>query len=461
MIRLYPASFGWLLRSWDLAVATGGFWLVARLHGMPWNPSYTLAATLAGAIYLGVAEARGLYRAPGLGWALSGSRDAILVWGLMLLGLVTVAYVTKTSDEFSRRVLLTWAGAGSLLLVCARIGIASVARARRRRSRGRRAVIVGAGELGRRVAEALGNPWLGIDVVGFYDDRHRVDRHWPGTGPADVLGSLADLETAARAGEIEVVFLALPMRAESRMRALVRSLADTSVSVFLVPDLLAFTLLRAKWLSLGSVSAVSLFERPLLGGERMLKRVEDVVIACAGLVVLSVPMLLIAAAIKLTSPGPAIFRQRRHGLDGREIVVWKFRSMRVCESDSAFHQARRGDLRVTRLGAFLRATSLDELPQLVNVVQGRMSIVGPRPHPLLLNEQHRDLIDWYMLRHRVKPGITGWAQVNGCRGETETPDKMQRRIEYDLEYIERWSIWFDARIIAMTFLRGMADPNAY
>jgi putative colanic acid biosynthesis UDP-glucose lipid carrier transferase len=165
--------------------------------------------------------------------------------------------------------------------------------------------------------------------------------------------------------------------------------------------------------------------------------------------------------VRLESPGPVLFRQRRHGRDGREIVVWKFRTMTACESDAEFRQVRRGDPRVSRLGAILRATSLDELPQLFNVLQGTMSLVGPRPHPIPLNEQHRDTMDWYMLRHRVKPGMTGWAQVNGFRGQTDILHKMQGRVDRDLEYIHNWSLSLDLRILALTVVRGFVGKNAY
>jgi putative colanic acid biosynthesis UDP-glucose lipid carrier transferase len=206
---------------------------------------------------------------------------------------------------------------------------------------------------------------------------------------------------------------------------------------------------------------VSVFEHPFYGVDGILKRGVDLVFGSLLLAVLSVPMLVISLLIKCTSPGPVFFRQRRYGLDGHEIFVWKFRSMRVCENGPAIAQAQQNDPRVTRLGAFLRKTSLDELPQLFNVVAGSMSLVGPRPHASAHNEQYRQLIQGYMLRHKVKPGITGWAQVNGWRGETDTLDKMIGRVQCDHQYIREWSLWLDLKILLMTVFVVLSRKNAY
>jgi putative colanic acid biosynthesis UDP-glucose lipid carrier transferase len=228
-----------------------------------------------------------------------------------------------------------------------------------------------------------------------------------------------------------------------------------------VPDILGITIVQGRLQDVGGVPVVGLCESPFTGVNALVKRAEDLVLA--SLIVLAIAPLLLALAVgvKLSSPGPVIFRQRRHGLDGREIVVWKFRSMRALDDGLVVPQAVRDDPRVTRFGAFLRRSSLDELPQFVNVLQGRMSIVGPRPHALAHNELYRGLIGAYMVRHKVKPGITGWAQVNGLRGETETVDKMRARVEHDLEYLRRWSLALDLRIIARTVALVLFDRQAY
>ena len=219
--------------------------------------------------------------------------------------------------------------------------------------------------------------------------------------------------------------------------------------------------MNARWQSIGSVQALSVYDTPFQGASDLLKRAEDIVLSSIILLMLTLPMLCIAAAVKLTSPGPVIFKQKRYGLDGKQILVYKFRSMKVQDNGPVVKQATKNDPRITKLGAFLRRTSLDELPQFINVLQGRMSIVGPRPHAVAHNEEYRKLIKGYMLRHKVRPGITGWAQVNGLRGETETINKMVKRVEYDLDYIHRWSVWLDLKIIFMTVFNGFINKNAY
>jgi putative colanic acid biosynthesis UDP-glucose lipid carrier transferase len=245
------------------------------------------------------------------------------------------------------------------------------------------------------------------------------------------------------------------------LRNLLVGLSDSTASVYVVPDIFTLDLLGSRPVSLGEIHTISVFENPFYGVDGWLKRLEDIVLATLILIVIAIPMLVIAIAVKLTSPGAVIFRQRRYGLDGRDIEVWKFRSMSVSEDGPDVPQARRNDARVTRLGAFLRRTSLDELPQFINVLQGRMSVVGPRPHAVAHNEMYRTLIRGYMLRHKVKPGITGWAQVNGWRGETDTLDKMERRVEHDLWYIRNWSAFLDIRIVVLTIARGFVGRNVY
>ena len=251
------------------------------------------------------------------------------------------------------------------------------------------------------------------------------------------------------------------MRAEDRIRYLLDQLSDSTVSVYIVPDFFVFELLHSRWTNMGGLPAVSVFENPFFGVDGIAKRVTDVAIASAALAIAAVPMIAIATMIKLTSPGPVFFRQRRYGLDGKEIMVWKFRSMRTCDNGPVVRQATKEDPRITPLGRILRKTSLDELPQLLNVIEGNMSLVGPRPHASAHNEQYRSLIRGYMLRHKVKPGITGLAQVNGCRGETETIDKMERRVQWDHKYIRSWSLWLDLKIMFRTVAVVLKQDQAY
>jgi putative colanic acid biosynthesis UDP-glucose lipid carrier transferase len=324
-------------------------------------------------------------------------------------------------------------------------------------------MIVGAGPVGVSLAQRIeANPWMGIRVEGFYDDHVPVGSIPAAGVAARVLGTIDAVVQDLPKERPDQVYIALPMRAEEKSKALVNALRDTTIEVHLIPDIFVFNLLNARLRDVGGIPTISVYESPMDGLGRFFKRLEDVCLSIAILSVCLLPMLCIVVAIKLTSPGPAVFRQKRFGLNGEEITVWKFRTMVACDDGSqAAPQATRGDSRVTALGRFLRSTSLDELPQFFNVLYGSMSVVGPRPHPVALNEQYRALIAGYMLRHLVKPGITGLAQVKGWRGETDTIEKMEKRVQYDIEYIRNWSIWLDLKIVAVTLFRGFVHKNAY
>jgi putative colanic acid biosynthesis UDP-glucose lipid carrier transferase len=265
----------------------------------------------------------------------------------------------------------------------------------------------------------------------------------------------------ARTGKVDYIYIALPMRAEKRIVELVNALSDTTASVYLVPNFFVFDLMQSKMSSLDGLPMISLHETPFYGIDGWVKRVEDIVVASLILLLVSLPMLVISLGVKLTSPGPVLFKQRRYGLNGAVVEVWKFRSMSSTEDGMQVTQATKNDPRVTPFGSFLRRTSLDELPQFFNVLQGTMSVVGPRPHAIAHNEQYRGLIRGYMLRHKVRPGITGLAQIRGWRGETETLDKMAMRVRSDLEYVQNWSLWNDIKIILMTVFKGFVNKNAY
>lgn len=335
------------------------------------------------------------------------------------------------------------------------------------RSRGRNtrsAIIIGCTDSGYKLARDLvTNPQLGIHVNGFYDVPEFQDRkpgkhddtHFP------ILGTLDEAVAKGRDGGLDVVFIALPMRAEELISDILDKFSDTTATVHILPNFFVAKMLHARWHQVGSSSLLSVFDTPIQGFDSWLKRLEDLVLASTILALISPVMLLVAAAVKFSSPGPIIFKQRRYGLDGRTIYVWKFRSMTAMDDGDHVEQAKVGDQRITPVGKFLRRTSLDELPQFFNVIQGTMSIVGPRPHAVAHNEEYRSLVNGYMLRHKVKPGITGLAQIKGFRGETDTLDKMSRRVEYDLEYIRRWSILLDLRIVFLTIYRGFYHKNAY
>jgi putative colanic acid biosynthesis UDP-glucose lipid carrier transferase len=306
----------------------------------------------------------------------------------------------------------------------------------------------------------MDDPGSGLRVKGYFDDREPERlQAMPDGIPA--LGKLDELLALARKGQVDLVYVALPLRAESRISDIVRRLADSTASVYVVADFLVFDLVHAQWSNVQGLPVVSVFESPFYGVNGWLKRFEDIVLGSLILMLISPAMLLIALGVKLSSPGPVFFRQRRYGLNGEEIRVLKFRTMTVLEDGPDVKQATKGDQRITRFGAFLRRTSLDELPQFINVLSGEMSIVGPRPHAVAHNEMYRRMIHGYMLRHKVKPGITGWAQVNGWRGETDTLDKMEQRINHDLHYIRNWGLLFDIKIILKTVFGTGTRQNAY
>ncbi|MEO8935370.1 MAG: undecaprenyl-phosphate glucose phosphotransferase [Burkholderiaceae bacterium] len=323
-------------------------------------------------------------------------------------------------------------------------------------SRTQRCVIVGMNEQGLALATRIEhNPYTDLSLIGFFDDR-QVVRHAGGAN-YPVLGKFEDLAEYAVRNHVHVIYLSLPMATQERTLRLLDTLRDTTTSIYFVPDQFVTELIQARFSKVVDIPVVAVCETPFVGVNGLLKRASDIVISGVALLLLSPIILLLAALVRTTSPGPAIFKQRRYGLDGEEIIVYKFRSMTVGEDGTHVKQAQRNDLRFTRIGAILRKTSLDELPQLLNVLQGRMSLVGPRPHAVAHNELYRKLIKGYMLRHKVRPGITGWAQVNGLRGETETVEKMEARIRYDLDYLRNWSLRLDLHILVKTLIVVVHD----
>ena len=381
-------------------------------------------------------------------------------WGTVLLILVVLSVATKTTDLYSRLWFAYLGISGWVLLLLFRFAVGRVLQMMHRRGwRNRRVLILGAGALAQEVANRVGKAgWSGFEIRGFLDDHPypQAERVHP-----PFLGSLDEVLTVIETEDADEVWLALPLQQEERIRELEYRLRGSPVTLRFVPNLYGFRLLRHTIGEVAGVPMLNLSDTPMHGVNRMIKAAEDRFLAALILLAAAPVMLLIAVAIRLDSPGPVLFRQMRHGWDGRPIEVWKFRSMRDEPEGAVYRQATRDDPRVTRLGSFLRRTNLDELPQFINVLQGRMSVVGPRPHPIEMNELYMDQVDSYMRRHKVKPGITGWAQVNGYRGETESLEKMMKRVEFDLYYIENWSFWLDMKIIWLTLRTWPVDANAY
>ena len=298
--------------------------------------------------------------------------------------------------------------------------------------------------------------WLGFVVKGVYDDSYTNDLEG-----IPYAGDLNKLVEDAKSGKIDRVYIALAIENEEKIKQVLKELTDTTCSVLLIPDLFTFNILQSRTEEIAGIPVVPLFDTPLNGINMVFKRVEDIIVSALILILISPVLILISFVVKFSSPGPIFFRQVRYGMDGKPIKVWKFRSMTVMENGGNVKQATKNDVRITKVGKILRKTSLDELPQFFNVLFGQMSVVGPRPHAVSHNEQYRSLIQGYMLRHKVKPGITGLAQIKGWRGETDTLEKMEKRIEYDLIYIRSWSIWLDLKIIILTIFKGFVNKSAY
>lgn len=463
MFRQYGLAFGVLHRVLDATLIVVMLYVAAWTYEVPVDHRMHLAGAWAIALFLLFGESRGLYAS----WRTLHLRDEAvritLIWSAVAFILVFVSFLTKTTAEFSRVTMVGWSFLVPVALMAERTLIRSLLHLVREKGFNTRSyAIVGAGEAARKIVKAIdGEKWMGMKLVGIYDDRSADRLVKEGVNDLTVHGSLPDLVKACRAGKIDYVYIALSMKAEKRIMGLVNQLADTTASVYFVPDLFISDLMNSRWMSVGGMPVVSVFESPFFGVDGWLKRLEDLVIGSLILAIAAIPMLLIAIGVKVTSSGPVFFKQRRYGLNGKVVEVWKFRTMRVLEDGDKVEQATRNDPRVTPFGAFLRKTSLDELPQFFNVLGGSMSIVGPRPHAVAHNEQYRRLIHGYMLRHKVKPGITGWAQINGWRGETDTIEKMRRRLDYDLEYVRNWSLWLDIRIIGLTIVKGFVGKNAY
>jgi len=444
-------------------IAVAHLALFAVYEGSGWTDSDTVATGAGALMFLFAAEALGLYHA-WRGVPLHKELFRVWVaWSLVATVLLFAAFALKESSTFSRVVTVSWFAAAPTVVSLWRVAVRLALQEMRKRGRNtRRVAIAGMTEMGERTAKTIEeSPWLGMQLLGFFDDRTPERCHDLESQFGDCIGGFDDLVEWAKAGDIDVIYVALPLKAEPRVQAILRKLADTTVSVYMVPDFFVFDLLHGRWSQLADVPVVSVFETPFYGVDGWVKRFEDVVLGSLLLTVASVPMMLVALGVKLTSKGPVFFRQRRYGLNGEVIPVLKFRTMTVAEDGAKVQQATRGDSRVTPFGAFLRRTSLDELPQLFHVVTGSMSLVGPRPHAVAHNEEYRKRIHGYMLRHKVKPGLTGWAQVNGWRGETDTLFKMEKRVEHDLEYIRRWGLVFDLKIIFLTVFGAKVRQNAY
>nr|WP_319552855.1 undecaprenyl-phosphate glucose phosphotransferase [uncultured Vibrio sp.] len=461
LIRSHEAEFAFLYRITDLTVIVL-FMLLLVLEGThtTLDKDYVILSFVAGISFLLMAESGSLYRS----WRTSSFKAQAFItcmsWLITVTLLFAVLYFSEVYPLFDRSILGLWVTITPLLLLgwrlTFRMGLAYL------RTMGlntRTAIIIGQTPHGITLANEIQNHTEhGVLFDGFYDERSTKRlpySQYPIKGPVDQA-----LERAKK-GEVDYVYIAMPMHANERIAALLNQFSDTTANTYLIPDFFTYNLLHSRWDQIGQVQTLSVFDTPFAGISSWIKRLEDIIFSSLILILIAPILIAIAIGIKATSKGPVIFKQHRYGLDGRKIAVWKFRSMTTMDQGSHIKQATKNDPRITPFGGFLRRTSLDELPQFFNVLQGTMSIVGPRPHAVAHNEEYRQIVDRYMLRHKVKPGITGWAQINGYRGETDTLDKMEKRVEFDLEYIHQWSVWMDIKIIFLTVFKGFTGANAY
>ncbi|WP_423186152.1 undecaprenyl-phosphate glucose phosphotransferase [Alishewanella sp. d11] len=450
-----------LYRLVDLLIIGAVFLSIIWFHNVHLDSRYALLLTVFLLVFSYIGESVQLYRSWRVGRFSRMLFLLVVVHTITLLLIISLLFLIKQSEAFSRVVLIGWFTISLFLLVFWRCAARWIKSYQRRRGLAMQKVaIVGCTDSGvALMAEIQSHPELGFECIGFFDDRTK-DR-LPAEGQPFILGGTDDAVRYAAEGDLVKLYICLPMMAEKRIAEVITALGDSTIDVLMVPDFLMKNLMHGRIGNVGDIDTISVFESPSFGIQDFYKRTFDILFSAAVLLLISPLLLAIALGIKLTSPGPVFFRQDRYGLDGRRIGVLKFRSMRVMDNGAKVVQATRNDSRITPFGAFLRRTSLDELPQFINVLLGDMSVVGPRPHAVAHNEEYRKQVSFYMLRHKMRPGITGLAQVNGWRGETDTLEKMEMRVKYDLEYIRNWSLILDIRIIFQTLYKGFINKNAY
>ena len=463
LLSTIQSSFSALYRTVDLLVIAALFLLSLQGYGVELDTHYQLVLLISLSCFLFISQSFDLYRSWRTSTTLTMLGYTSLVWIICCIILITLAYFTKTGTHYSRVAIGIWFISTFITLNMWRVAFrAMLFQFRKSGMNTKSVIIIGATPSGIKLADQIiANPQLGLKLGGFYEDRPA--NRLPDMGEHKVQGSIEEGVNLVKSNpDINHVYIAMPMKAEARITEILNKCSDTTATVHIIPDFFMYNLLHARWQNVGNIQTLSIFDSPFDGFNLTIKRMEDILLATLILTLIAIPMCFIAIAVKLTSKGPIIFQQKRYGLDGQEIKIYKFRSMALVNKKvDNIVQATKFDARITPIGALLRRTSLDELPQFINVIQGNMSIVGPRPHAVQHNEEYRKLIDGYMLRHKAKPGITGWAQVNGWRGETDTLEKMEKRIEFDLKYIHRWSLAFDLKIILLTIFKGFINKNAY
>jgi putative colanic acid biosynthesis UDP-glucose lipid carrier transferase len=459
ILQSHSTIIALIQRTFDILIIFLALWLSLCIYNVPWKIEHQVVSLFAIFLFHFTSELDRLY----ISWrGLSLYKElkkTIAHWFistailLLCVNFLRVDYLEPEGIQF------TWFVLAALLLGLYRMFLRFILRVLRAQGYNtRNVVIVGAGLLGQKLANnIIKHSSFGLVFSGYYDDELPSQN----VVAAQTLGNLEQLVIDCKSGGVDRVYIVLPPQAYDRRKWLVKQLSDSTASVYIVPDVFTYQLLHSRSDTIMGIPTISIYDSPIDGSNAIIKRIEDVILSILILTLISPVIIGLAIAVKVTSKGPVFFKQNRYGIDGKPIKVWKFRSMNVMEDGAKVTQATKNDKRFTPIGQFIRKTSLDELPQFLNVLQGQMSIVGPRPHAVAHNEQYRSLVDGYMLRHKVKPGITGWAQINGWRGETDTLDKMEKRIEFDLEYIQNWSLVLDLNIVFLTIFKGFINKNAY
>ena len=462
-IRRHDAKLNAIARLADSAIILITFLALMDIFAIEWQQKHVWSLLLSIVLFNFFAESLDTYRS-WRGTAIRHEVYAILfAWLTAILILVIAELLILNEQTYAKPFVAIWIIVTPIEIISWHMIVrTALGMMRSKGMNTRRVGIIGATSLGHMLESAFREmDWSGYRFTGFYDDRKPAPDRRLSDDQAEVVGNIDQLIRDCKDGKVDVVFITLSLAAEARIKQVTEELADTTASVYLVPDLFTFNLLNSRWVEYQGITAISIYETPFAGVDSFIKRLEDIVLSFMILLLIAVPMIFIAACIKTTSKGPVFFKQTRYGMDGEKIRVWKFRTMYVEEDGPKVIQATKNDPRVTPFGGFLRRTSLDELPQFFNSLGGSMSIVGPRPHAVAHNEEYRSKIHGYMLRHKVKPGITGLAQINGYRGETDTLDKMEGRVKYDLQYIQNWSLMLDLKVIMLTILRGFSGKNVY
>ncbi|VAX24943.1 hypothetical protein MNBD_NITROSPINAE03-1319 [hydrothermal vent metagenome] len=434
----------------DSIIVCGLLYIMVYAKGMKFDNLHSLLAVTALLLMWISYNSFGVYRRHTD--TLGSFVKLLKAWSVVVLALVFIGFATKTSTVFSRQVIVTWVILSYFAQINAHIIIQEIRqRLLLNQNEEKFGLLIGASDLGKKLAEKINhNPWLPVNIVGVVDDDESALSSWRVKG-VQPMGAIEDLNDIIDENNISDVYITLPIKESHKIEGLYLDLINKNIDVQWAPDIFGMMLVNHSMKEIGGIPLLALSEAPIVGAYAFAKSLFDKIMATIALIVLSPVMIATAIAIKATSPGPVMFKQRRNGWGGEVFEVWKFRSMYVQEEEGeAFKQATQNDPRVTAVGRFIRRTSIDELPQLFNVLEGNMSLVGPRPHPVPLDDHFSKKIEAYFARHMIKPGITGLAQVNGFRGETETVEKMQGRFDYDLHYINNWSIILDLRILFKT-----------